>query len=299
MRRASVVCIALLACAPPEQFPGPPARSRAPFLRVVTWNVHDLFDETDRQTPPGDQDRVFTHAEVETKLARLGSVLARIDPDVVVLEEVENVALLDRLAAGPLADRGYRAFLREGHDPRGIDVGLLSRVAFEAGPTHLDERAPDGRMLWSRDVLEIHLPWGAREIVLLAAHLVSRLDPGDDGRRRLQAARLRQIADALRSGEEHPPTVLVVGDLNDLPTSAPLAPLLADQLLVDLGGGLAPAEAWTWSGGGSRERIDYALLPRSDRSLAVWVEVAGGADVEAVSDHRPLLVDLWLAGLED
>ncbi len=264
-------------------------------LRVVTWNVHDLFDEVDRTTPPGDGDTVLTPAEVEAKLARVGSVLSRLDADVFVLQEVENLELLERLAAGPLAGRGYRASLRDGFDPRGIDVGVLSRVAIGDCVSHLDDRAPDGGHLWSRDLVEVHLDVDERPVVLLGGHLVSRLDPSEDGRRFLQAARVRQAADEVRAANERA-LVLVLGDLNDVPGSEALRPLLGDGAFADLGGSLPDADSWTWSGAGARERIDYALVPTGDRALVTRVEVASGADVTAASDHRPLLVDLWLGG---
>jgi endonuclease/exonuclease/phosphatase family metal-dependent hydrolase len=268
-----------------------PRASRA--VRVATWNVHDLFDEVDRTEPPGELDTVMTAAEVEAKLAALGRVLARADADVIVLEEVENLALLERLAAGPLAGGGYTAYLRDGYDPRGIDVGVLSRLPVDAYVSHLDERATDGSHLWSRDCVELHVEGGARPLVLLGNHLVSRLDPTADPRRREQAARVRAIADGLRAADPRR-LVLVLGDLNDLPGSPALAPLLQDGELADLGATLGEDAAWTWSGGGARERIDYALVPRGDASAAARVEVLAGDDVARASDHRPLAVDLWL-----
>jgi endonuclease/exonuclease/phosphatase family metal-dependent hydrolase len=156
--------------------------------------------------------------------------------------------------------------------------------------SHLEERAPGGSWLWSRDLLEVHLDIFERPVVLLVNHLVSRLDPSEDGRRLLQAARVREVADQLRATA----VVLVLGDLNDLPDSVALRPLLGDGALADLGAGLPDGDAWTWSGGGARERIDYALLPGEDVTLVTRVEVISGPDITAASDHRPLLVDLWL-----
>ena len=283
--------ILLLLCACGAAAERPEDRA-AVVVRLATWNVHDLFDEVDRTTPPGDEDTVPTAAAVEAKLARVGSVLARLDADVMVLQEVEGVSLLERLAAGALAGRGYHAYLREGRDPRGIDVGVLARVAFQVGPSHLEERAHDGGWLWSRDVLELRLAIGARPLTVLGAHLVSRRDPREDGRRLEQATRLRDLGLATLRGEGHP-AVLVLGDLNDLPTSAPLSALLSGGALADLGARLDPGEAWTWSGSGARERIDYALLSAGDQALVTWLKVVPGDDVAAASDHRPLVLDLW------
>ena len=290
MDRVLALLLALAACAPPAV----PASPGATVLRLVTWNVHDLFDEVDDTEPPGDADTVLGPADVAGKLAALGAVLSRLDADVYVLEEVENLALLERLAEGALAGRGYRASLREGFDPRGIDVGVLSRVPI-GWVSHLDDRTPDGGRLWARDLAELHVDVAGRSLVIFGGHFVSRLDPSEDSRRALQARRARELADEMHASPERP-IVLVVGDLNDLPGSTSLRPLLGDGALLDLGGALPEAESWTWSGGGGRQRIDYALLRREDEKTVTRVEVVAGADIAAASDHRPVLVDLWLDG---
>lgn len=291
VRAATLAALALLACAPPPSA-GPRRDDGTSTLRVVTWNVHDLFDEVDDAGPLGADDTILTPAEVSAKVARVGAVLARLRADVLVLQEVEHLGLLERLACGPLAGGGYRAALREGYDPRGIDVGVLSRVPFE-WVSHLDDRAPDGGRLWARDLAELHLDVGGRAVVLLGGHFVSRLDPTQDPRRELQAERARELADALRGAAGHP-LVLVLGDLNDVAGSPALRPLLGDGALVDLGATLPEVEAWTWSGGGARERIDYMLVPREDKAKVTSVRVEAGSDVAAASDHRPVVVDLWL-----
>ncbi len=269
--------------------PSPEAPPAPLTLRVATWNVHDLFDEIDREAPPGQEDTVLTHGEVEAKLDRIARVLGRADADVAVLQEVENLPLLERLASRL---PGYGAHLVEGRDPRGIDIGVLARVPVHSYRSHRDERSPGGGFVWSRDLVELHLEAGSRPVILLCNHLVSRRTPGQDERRRAQAARARAVLEELRAARADA-LVLVVGDLNDLPGSAALEPLLGDGRLVDVGAALPSSLAWTWSGGGARERIDDVLLPREDARAVLRVEVLEGEDVQAASDHRPVVVDLW------
>lgn len=259
-------------------------------VRVATWNVHDLFDEVDRTEPPGNQDTVLSHAQVEEKLARVGAVLARIDADLVVLQEVENRALLERLADGPLAGLGYLELsLTEGLDPRGIDIGVLSRLPIEV-VSHLGERDPEGRPLWSRDLVEIHLRAGAGELILLANHFASQAGDADD-RRTAQARAARAWADQLAAASPSAP-VLVLGDLNDEPGSAPLQPLLGDGRWVDLGADLPEDRGVTYAAAGFRSRLDYLLVHAPFLATVAWFETLAGPDVEAASDHRPLAVDL-------
>jgi len=279
------VALLLLACAP-----GPPVprwTQGASAVRVATWNVHDLFDEVDRLAPPGEADTVPAHAEVEAKLDRLAAVLARLGADVVLLQEVEDLAVLQRLAARA----GYpEARLVEGRDPRGIDVAALSRLPVLAYQSHLGDLAADGSWLWPRDCVELHVDAGGWRLVLVGTHLVSRLS--DAGARRAeQAARLRQIADA--AAERYPGAlVLVGGDLNDLPDAPSLAPLLADGAWIDPAAGLPGDQAWTWSSGGARERIDYLLVDGRAAGLSTLAWVEGGEEVAAASDHRPAVLDL-------
>jgi endonuclease/exonuclease/phosphatase family metal-dependent hydrolase len=283
--RALALAIAALACAAPSREP-----AAAASLRVATWNVENLFDERDE---PGRGDTPVQPAEVARKLERLGAVLRKIDADVVVLQEVENVGLLERLASGPLAGRGYRPRLVDGLDPRGIDVALLSRVPVERYVSHAADRDASGAPLWSRDLVEAHLRVGGRHVVAFGAHLVSRRDPTKGPRRASQARRARALADdaAARWPDA---LILVAGDLNDEPSSAALAPLLADGAWADLGGRLPPDRAWTWAGLGTRVRLDYLLVPRRSAAAAVRVQVWDGEDVRAASDHRPLVADLVL-----
>ncbi|WP_041453894.1 endonuclease/exonuclease/phosphatase family protein [Anaeromyxobacter dehalogenans] len=286
-RPAALAVLALAAaCAPPplDAPPGPPAA----LVRVVSWNVHDLFDDLDRTEPPGALDTVATAGEVDARLARVAAVLGRLDGDLVLLQEVETAALAEALAARA----GYaQARLVEGNDPRGIDVAVLSRLPLRAYVSHRDERDAAGRPLFPRDCVEAHaaLP-GGRTLALVGSHLSSALS--DDGTRRAaQAARMREIADRLlRDGAR----VVAGGDLNDEAGSFALGPLFGDGAWVDPAAALPPDAAWTWSGGGDRAALDHLAVPRADAASVVQAAVAGGTDVEAASDHRPVVLDLWL-----
>ena len=289
MARAPVCALALaLCCAPPSE--EVPAGGGA-LVRVATWNVHDLFDEADRLVPPGAADEVPSPAEVEEKLARLAAVITRLDADVVFLQEVEGAALLARLAerTGHAESR-----LVEGADPRGIDVAVLSHLPVLSYVSHLGDAGAGGEPLWSRDCVEVHAAAGATRLVVVGTHLVSRLSDPRGERRIEQAARLREIADAVEASQPGA-VVLAGGDLNDEPGSAPLEELLGGGAWTDLVASLRPDDAWTWSSGGAgRARLDYLLLARADGGALLRAFVASGDDVTAASDHRPVVADLWI-----
>jgi len=291
MRRALLPSLLLLACGPSAaRSPGWPADPPA-LVRLVSWNVHDLFDEV---ADPGTLDPAVPPAEVEARLDAVAAVLARLDADVVLLQEVERRPLLLRLAARA----GYpEARLLEGNDPRGIDVALLSRWPVTRYQGHAGERAADGRPLWPRDAVDAEVALGAARLRLVGTHLSSHLSDPEGERRRGQATRLRELADGAAAVD---PGALVVvgGDLNDETTAPSLAPLFGDGRWEDgaCGGGPGAVpvatSAWTWGDGRVRAALDHLAVRAAQRGALVAGWVADGADVVAASDHRPVVVDL-------
>ena len=101
---------------------------------VASFNLERFFDTVN---DPG-SDVALTPAAFETRLAKASRAIReslRL-PDVLGVVEMENLATLQTLAArigtdavaAGLPDPGYAAFLAEGNDPGGIDVGLLVKT---------------------------------------------------------------------------------------------------------------------------------------------------------------------------
>jgi endonuclease/exonuclease/phosphatase family metal-dependent hydrolase len=287
MRLLPLALLLLAACGPSGPRPQDRGATAAAVVRLVTWNVHDLFDQKEQPGSPGLLDLHPSAAEVEARLRGIAAVLAALDADVVLLQEVEDLPLLRRLA-----DRaGFpEARLVEGNDPRGIDVGLLSRLPVQAYLSHADDLGPDGRRLWPRDAVEAVLDAGGRRLLLLGTHLSSRLSDPAGARRRLQAARLRELAD-LAVARWTPRLALVGGDLNAEQTEAALEPLLGDGGWLDADGAAGP-EGWTWTDGASRASLDHLIFRACDASALLAAGAAGGREALAASDHRPVLLDL-------
>jgi endonuclease/exonuclease/phosphatase family metal-dependent hydrolase len=280
-RVAALLAVLLVACVP-----RPPLADSPSTVRVATWNVKNFFDSKD---DPRKDDDVPPEATVARKVEQLATVLREIDADIVLLQEVENLELLKRLASA-VGTFQYGAWLREGADPRGIDVGLLARPRLLRYDTHLRDRDSRGNPLWSRDLVEAHLDVGGTQIVLLGSHLKSKRFSRTDDRRREQAERMREVADSV-AARWPSALVIVAGDLNDDPDSWSLEPLLEDGDWADLGSSLPDASSWTWSGR-PRSRLDYLLVPQAQearvRSVSVWSSPA----VMQASDHRPVVATI-------
>lgn len=165
----------------------PPVRT----VTIMTFNVENLFDTED---DPGKDDRTFlplaakrtvahraacaeievahwreqcfdwdwSEAILERKLGAIADAILQVNdgrgPDILALQEVENLAVLERLRREYLADAGYRpGILIEGKDERGIDVAFLTRLQVEGEPV-LHEipfpGIPESRVADTRGILE-------------------------------------------------------------------------------------------------------------------------------------------------
>jgi hypothetical protein len=144
----------------------PVAESEAPVaepysVTIMTFNVENLFDNKD---DPGKTDMTFfrlsdkqsdehkarcaeiqvdrwrdqclywdwNDSVIEIKLAVIAKAILQVNegrgPDIIALQEVENVGILERLRTEYLSDADYLpAVLIEGLDLRGIDVAFLTR----------------------------------------------------------------------------------------------------------------------------------------------------------------------------
>lgn len=123
---------------------------------------------------------------LQTKLDRIADVVASIDngkgPDVLIVEEVENVKILSRLMQAINKrlpqDRAYlEPILLEGWDDRGIDVGMLSRLK-KAKETSITPVKMNGKIIDSRGILHsvFKLPDG-KNLNVFGVHFPSGGNP--------------------------------------------------------------------------------------------------------------------------
>ena len=176
------------------------ASQPSPTVTIMTFNVENLFDTKD---DAGKDDRTFLplslkqsneHRQacnkievdywrdqclhwdwseeiVERKLSVVAAAILQVGngrgPDILALQEIENLGILERLRTEHLAAAGYApAILIEGNDTRGIDVAFLTRLEVVEKPVLRDipfEGAPKERVADTRGILEatFRLPDGA------------------------------------------------------------------------------------------------------------------------------------------
>ena len=114
-----------------------PARlAAAGEFTVASANLERFFDTAD---DPSKQDAVLTPAAFNNRLNKVSLQIRDVmrSPDVIGVEEVENLTTLQAVAgkvnadtvAGGAPDPGYTAYLHEGNDIGGIDSGFLVKTS--------------------------------------------------------------------------------------------------------------------------------------------------------------------------
>jgi hypothetical protein len=305
---------------------GPPAvvpvRARRPGeFTVGTQNVLRLFDTVD---DPDTDDPVPTPEAYASRIAKISLHVRQAlgSPDVVAVQEAENLSTLQDLASRIQADDPtviYAAHLLEGNDVGGIDVGFLVRDTVRVdsieqfGKDDLFEFAGSTAPLNDRPPLVLrgaHIAHGADfPITVINVHQrsLSGID-GSDGpriraKRHEQALRLSRFIDMLQDRDAGM-RLVVIGDFNAFeftdgyvdvmgqvtgnPDPAGALVPATDEVSADLVNqtlNLPAAERYSFVFDGTAQSLDHAL---TSQSLNTWVRAVqhsrGNADAPSAFD---------------
>jgi len=256
----------------------------------------------------------------ETTRINTAKVLKAVNADVQCLVEVESRDVLGNFNGDLLSTKKFPYnILVDGNDPRGIDVGLLSKYPIKNIRTHIfDKEKPTSRsFLFSRDCLEVELEVpGKQSLHVLCNHFKSKGFSGSqkdaDKRRGLQADKVKEILQT--SYDLTKEWVVVVGDFNDTPDSKPLKQLLntsnlSDVLQLKFGTDIVSRYTYFFQ---KKTQIDFILVskPLADlfkdagverRGMFALNDLTNGAEkrfdtvtspANAASDHGAVWVDL-------
>lgn len=172
-------------------------------VRIMTYNVENLFDTLD---DPKKNDETFlpilkknkevqkvcrksgkkhwikeclttnwTEFKLELKMKRLAKVILAANPDVLILQEVENINVLKSFNKKHL---GFsNVILKEGPDRRGIDVAILAKLENARSPKlHLQKS--NNRVKATRGILEASLKLPNNEnLTVFGLHFPSQGSP--------------------------------------------------------------------------------------------------------------------------
>jgi hypothetical protein len=270
--------------------------TRYQVAAVAFYNFENLFDTLDDPfrfdndfTPTGDYH--YTTNLYKAKLHNLATVLEQLGTDItpdgpaiIGAAEVENDRVLQDLIAQPeISNRNYRFLHFESPDSRGVDVAMLYNPAYftvlhaEALYTDISRYAEKGSR--TRDVLHV--------IGILAGdttHVFVNQWPSRRGGeaasaplRAIAAGVSKRVIDSLM--RHNPATrVLVMGDLNDDPTSPSVAKVLAakgEKDKVENGELFNPWTAFLEKGIGSLAYNDSWNLFDQIMLSSGWLKPAG------------------------
>ncbi|MBL1080840.1 endonuclease/exonuclease/phosphatase family protein [Streptomyces actinomycinicus] len=240
-------------------------------------------------------------------VSNTGRVVREVNADVLLVPEVEDRLTLDRFNQHVLG-LGWQPYpfnlLIDGNDPRGIDIGILSRLPITSVRTHIFETDPADptRPLFSRDCPEFEIRLGSQTLVVLGNHLKSKFNDEPE----LRLAQAERVAEIYRAALERTPDVVVAGDLNDTPDSKPVGVLLDTGLRDVMSHPLYDGEPGTHGNcHHKRDKLDYVMLPPAlwSKVQRVGLETRGIAahanhfksvhdKTDEASDHAALYVDL-------
>ncbi len=206
-------------------------------LRIMTYNVKDLYlrKVNDKGGKP------IVEPKPLNELRGIAAPILDVDPDIVILEEVDDMQTLTAFKENFLGRQKYLGNLIEGNDTRGIDIGFLVKADL---PLQLDMEThrdvtwmnPDTGMrekLFSRDLPVVFVRRNKSEkvpaLIVVGNHARSQRDRAHDvGGVKIRTAQYLAAAEIIRGYMRRWPNVPIVlgGDFNtELRNSREVLPL--------------------------------------------------------------------------
>jgi endonuclease/exonuclease/phosphatase family metal-dependent hydrolase len=243
---ATLIILLTSACATK---PLKPAETTPDKVTVLTFNVENFFDNLHDEDKEDDTflspelkesarfqnkcrtlsnsgyireclEKDWSSLIVKRKLSRTADVVAQVEhgrgPDILILEEVENIHILTKWRDEYLKNMGYQTLvLIEGPDERGIDTAILSRLPLIDQPQlHLidftkDPEIDPKKIKPTRGILEAHLKMpNGDKLAVFAIHFPSQGAPTE-----FRRVALEQLV-ALSKKVPADMQVLIGGDFN-------------------------------------------------------------------------------------
>lgn len=296
----------------------PLARRADNQLRVGQLNAYNLFDTRDDKAT---QDPVSERAAYKDHVTKLATAIrdALGAPDIITMQEVENVKVLqDLVKHEAIRELGYTPLLREGTDPRGIDNAILYRneavdlvQVMQVDPLRMND-ADRGAKLFTRPPLVAQFAIRGREqarqgvktLWVIGNHFTSKLGQEDAARKRAeQASVLAHFAQGLQVIDNRS-AVLVAGDLNmerSEPEFKTLRQTKRGAALVDVTSSIPSEKRFSWRDGRKHLQLDHMLVSANLAKKVEDVRIphvstrtlkelhADPVRAEGFSDHDPIV----------
>lgn len=292
-------------------------------LSIMTINCEFLWDGQPPEQSQADFPWKGDPDAAEDHMRLVAELIARADPDIVNLVEVEDAAAVGMLRTQFLAGRGYEQYFVQGKDTyTGQDVALLTRVDPVGNSIRRDERkgkSGNVEKSVSKHYIARFEPLNFPKFSMIGLHFVA-FPTREDRRleRQAQADAIlgmaaREVADGfapvvLGDFNDYDGAVDAIDHLGHMPVSSVLATLRSmgtpsptDDLL-NVAARLNQTQRYTswWDANGNGQvnspsefsSIDHILLSPSLTALIDTADIPHGHDPSRVTDHFPVAV--WL-----
>lgn len=253
-------------------------------IKIATFNVKQFFDTTcdSGRCTAQSFELLPTESEFDAKSRQLVQGIASLNADVILLQEVETDFCLSALK-DLLGERYQTAFLGETNGSASLDVGVISTLPLVQTVSHQDDAIPlvgqQGNTYFTRDFLETHLDVDGALLIAFSAHFRSKYPPDDPAQRLAEASAANDIVTA--AAQANPGALVVLGgDLNDVPGSAPINALEDGGSLLRVASELG-GDAATYIYRGQGQAIDHLYFAQNGSGAYV----PGSARVVRNSDR--------------
>lgn len=280
---------------------------------IASFNLENLFDDED--TPNKRDERNFLSEKILTeKISRLAHVIRDnlALPAIIAVQEVENQALLQRLAKtiNIISGKQYSARSIDSSDLRGIEQGIiwdreranLQEVELARG-VGIQKVFTDKK---SREPLMARLTLGKHDLRLLVVHLKSK--GGDDPvfgvhqppRRNSEKLRLQQakaIAEYLHQTKNDSAKWIILGDFNDFVYLEPGEEITALGVIGQFPRlRYSPGLDFSYIFNGNAQLLDHFITDRSLQKNILGLQAIHCNTPKPhhlrVSDHDPIILYL-------
>eukprot|EP01080_Neovahlkampfia_damariscottae_P007226 gene7226-11541_t len=297
-------------------------------IRVGTFNVENLFARykfnndinKDDMEPKGfliNNIKVAEFEDVEgTKLSALA--IREMNCDILAVQEVEGLQVLDKFNNKFLKKMYKYSMVIDGHDPRQIEVGVLSKFPIVCVKSNRHLKMNDA-YLFPRDCLEVQILVEDKPLFLYINHFTSMMKGRDSTkhRRKCQVDKVASIIDTEWKKKKYKGDFIVMGDFNDYEDdNTSLNSLLSHPQLENVVKRLPEKKQWThyYKGDDNYHQLDYILIskqlslknpkqkpvifrkgqPYRAKKYEGVRYVGVGEDRPKSSDHCPVYIDLIL-----
>ena len=217
--KSAFACLALFLFGCDGSFSMESGKEKMEEISVANWNVQTFFDSTNDGCEYDEfiSNKKWGKASYAERLSRLASSIKAIDADVLVMEEIENEAVLHDISnflAGEWNQKKiyrYACFAKD--EGSSIGCGVLSRYPLENLTLHSIDVRTEISMPKMRPLMQLTVCKGEKKLVLFVNHWKS-MSGGEDETELWRMWQESVLCKRIMLAEKSNAAILACGDFN-------------------------------------------------------------------------------------